>query len=100
MAKEKDVYTLVAELREEIADLNVRLRDLEKKVYVNPNPLTDKQENVLILMCRGLGNEEIAQVLCIEYGTVSSHISHINDRLDTTGVRKAMAWGFKNLRGV
>lgn len=39
--------------------------------------LTEREQEVLALIGRGLSNQEIAEVLCIACGTVRSHINRI-----------------------
>jgi len=77
------VSTGAALLDPEVADRV--LRDL-KRITV-ANPLTEREQQVLILIADGLSNPEIAQRLFIAVGTVRIHVSNIllklgvNDRV-------------------
>ena len=51
-------------------------------------PLTEREVEVLRLVDRGLGNQEIAERLYLSLSTVKSHLSHTYGRL---GVRRREA---------
>jgi LuxR family maltose regulon positive regulatory protein len=49
-----------------------------------PEPLSAAESQVLRLVCRGLSNQEIGEILDIKVPTVKTHVSHI---LQTLGVK-------------
>jgi len=46
-----------------------------------PDPLTEREEEVLRLVAKGMSNQEIAEQLVIAEVTVRTHVSHILDKL-------------------
>ena len=54
--------------------------------------LTEREQEVLALIGRGLSNQEIAEVLCIACGTVRSHIKRVYDKMDLGGRSQAMRY--------
>ncbi len=63
-----------------------------------PDPLTDREVEILRLTCGGYSNREIAQALCLAEGTVKNHISNILSKLGvrdrTRAVLKAVELGY------
>lgn len=56
-----------------------------------PEPLTDREEEVLELLAAGLTNPEIAEKLVISAGTVKKHASHIYGKLGVSSRTEAAA---------
>lgn len=54
--------------------------------------LTEREQEVLALIGRGLSNQEIAEVLCVACGTVRSHIKRVYDKMDLGGRSQAMRY--------
>lgn len=56
--------------------------------------LTEREQQVLVLVARGLSNTAIAKQLVISEKTVRNHITHILDKLGlrTRAELIAMAW--------
>jgi len=46
------------------------------------SPLTTRQDEVLVLVAKGLSNEEIAEKLAITPGTAKVHVSCVYERLN------------------
>jgi LuxR family maltose regulon positive regulatory protein len=67
------------------------------KTYQLPEPLSEREREVLQLLARGASNQEIAQELVVAVDTVKRHVSHIfsklgvNNRVQT--VRQARELG-------
>jgi DNA-binding NarL/FixJ family response regulator len=70
---------------------------ISAKTYQLPEPLSQREREVLQLLARGASNLEIAQELVIVIDTVKCHISHIFSKLGTRNrvqaVRQAQALG-------
>ncbi|MGB7537364.1 MAG: LuxR C-terminal-related transcriptional regulator [Anaerolineales bacterium] len=56
-----------------------------------PNPLSERELEVLHLMAQGVSNQEIAQKLVITVGTVKSHVNHILEKLNARNRTEAVA---------
>ncbi len=63
-----------------------------------PDPLTDRERQVLRMIASGYSNREIADALCVAEGTVKNHISKILAKLGvrdrTRAVLKGIELGF------
>lgn len=57
------------------------LRQAPAQHEPNPDPLTDRELEVLSLVAKGLDNQAIAKHLTVTEVTVRTHISHILDKL-------------------
>lgn len=53
----------------------------ERRSIPSPDPLTEREVEVLRFVAQGLGNQQIAAELSIAEVTVRSHVSHILDKL-------------------
>lgn len=60
------------------------------------SPLSDREQEVLRLMARGLSNEGIGAALFISENTVRNHISNVYGKLDVKSWREAIAWAWQN----
>jgi LuxR family maltose regulon positive regulatory protein len=56
-----------------------------------PEPLTERELEVLRLMAAGLSNRQIAEQLVVSLGTAKSHIHHIFGKLDASSRTEAAA---------
>jgi len=57
------------------------LRDAPAAVTRDISELTPREADVLRLIARGLGNQEIAEKLFVSEATVKTHVAHILDKL-------------------
>ena len=58
--------------------------------------LTEREEEVLRLMARGLGNQEIAQKLFVTEATVKTHVNHILDKLGASNRVQAVVVAYES----
>jgi DNA-binding NarL/FixJ family response regulator len=56
---------------------------LERKRKTDAEPLSDKEEKILQLICEGMMNRQIANVLSLAEGTVKNYVSRIMEKLHT-----------------
>jgi NarL family two-component system response regulator LiaR len=77
----RNVYRGEPSLHPSIA--RMLLKEVSESAPANPTPepLTERELDVLRLLARGLDNREIAEKLVITEVTVRSHVSHILDKL-------------------
>lgn len=60
-----------------------------------PNPLTDREKEVLQLLAKGLKQQEIADQLFISRRTVNNHIQSINDKFYVNSSLSAIVRGIQ-----
>lgn len=58
------------------------LLEHEKNPKSTKNPLTKREQEILILMAQGYDNKKISQTLCISSRTVSTHRQNMMDKLN------------------
>ena len=56
--------------------------------------LSPREEEVLSLMAKGLGNEAISETLSISLGTVKNHVSNLYSKLGVRSRAEAVAWAW------
>lgn len=57
--------------------------------------LTPRQREVLIMVCDGKGNKEIAQTLWLSVKTVEKHRGKLCERLGTTSAAVMCRWAIR-----
>lgn len=60
-----------------------------------PQKLTERELDILVLIARGLGNKEIAATLCISQNTVKTHVRHILEKLNLSNRAEAAAYAVR-----
>jgi DNA-binding NarL/FixJ family response regulator len=78
-------------------EVTVRLlRELsERRADPPPNPLTDRELDVVALVADGLTNAEIGARLFITPGTVKTHLASIQQKLGVTNRVGIAAWAWQ-----
>lgn len=71
------------------------LGHVKQKEDVKNYELTDRQSQVLVLMCDGMGRDEIAQQLEISPATADNHFRHIYQKLGVSTAQAAVAKAYK-----
>jgi LuxR family transcriptional regulator of csgAB operon len=66
-------------------------------VRKRPGDLTDREVEILAMICKGSNNHEIADHLYISTNTVKTHIYNIYRKINVPNRMQAALWGAKNL---
>jgi DNA-binding NarL/FixJ family response regulator len=61
-----------------------------------PEPLTDREREVLALVAKGHSNKEIAALLDITERTARTHVSNILGKLDLASRTQAALWAIEH----
>ena len=76
--------------------LTTHLLDQLANPTPTPDPLTDRELEVLQCMTTGLGNKEIAMALSISQNTVKTHVRHIFAKLNLRNRTEAAAYAMQS----
>jgi two-component system response regulator DesR len=82
LLKDSPSEELAGSIRSIMAGRRIYAPELMDGVYKQENPLTERENEVLLLMADGKSTKEIASHLYITAGTVRNYISTILDKLD------------------
>jgi len=61
----------------------------------SPDPLTDREVEVLKLIARGLSNQDIAETLVVSVATVYTHVSRVLDKLHLASRTQAALYALR-----
>jgi two-component system, NarL family, response regulator LiaR len=91
----RDVYNGESSLHPAIA--RKLIRELNRPTTLPPSdePLTEREAEVLILVARGLANQDIADKLVISERTVRTHVSNILSKLHLANRTQAALYALK-----
>lgn len=67
-------------------------------VEAPPEPLTAREEDVLVTLARGRTNVEIAETLHVSLSTVKSHVAALMDKLGARNRVELAIWAYKSGR--
>ena len=82
LLKDSPSEELANSIRSVMAGRRVYAPELVDEAYSQENPLTDRENEVLVLIADGKNTREIASELSLTTGTVRNYISVILDKLD------------------
>lgn len=71
------------------------IAEFNKPNYLAPNPLTEREKEVLKLVAQGHSNEEISKQLFLSKRTVGTHVSHILDKLHLANRTQAALYALR-----
>nr|WP_255475170.1 response regulator transcription factor [Planomicrobium sp. YIM 101495] len=92
LLKDSPSEELAASIRIIMDGRRIYAPELIDLAYEEPNPLTDRERQVLSLMAEGLSTKEIAKELFLTSGTVRNYISVILDKLDVKNRIEAISF--------
>jgi two-component system, NarL family, response regulator DesR len=84
LLKDSPSEELARSIRSVMEGRRVYAPELVDEAYSQENPLTERENEVLLLMADGKNTKEIASQLYITTGTVRNYISVILDKLDVS----------------
>lgn len=82
LLKDSPSEELASAIRSVMAGKRIYASELVDEAYSRENPLTERENEVLVLIADGKNTKEIASELDITTGTVRNYISVILDKLD------------------
>jgi len=82
-------------LHPSIAQKLLKELSLTSRQPPSPDPLTDREVEVLKLIARGLSNQEIAETLVVSVATVYTHVSKILDKLHLASRTQAALYALR-----
>lgn len=91
----RDVYHGESSLHPAIARKLIRELNRPTTMPATDEPLTDREAEVLILVARGLSNQDIANKLVISERTVRTHVSNILSKLHLANRTQAALYALK-----
>jgi DNA-binding NarL/FixJ family response regulator len=62
------------------------------------DPITEREEEVLAAVARGLTNNEIAEELFVSLGTVKAHIAHLMEKVHARNRVELVIWAYETKR--
>ena len=85
--------------REMNAAMSARNKDAEPTAALLPNPLTQREMDVLEWVARGKTNRDVAEILGMSPRTVNKHLEHIYEKLGVETRTAAVAQFARLVRG-
>lgn len=62
----------------------------------NESELTEREKEIVVLMCEGKNNKEIAEALYVSIRTVEVHRNNISKKINTSNVQGVIKYALKN----
>lgn len=91
LLKDSPSEELASSIRTIMRGRRVYAPELVDLAYSNPNPLTEREKQVIELVAEGKDTKEISNQLSITTGTVRNYISVILDKLEVSNRIEAIA---------
>ena len=71
------------------------MRKIPDRNKYNITCLSDREKEVLVCLCNGMSNKEIAAELCLSMRTVKNHLSNIYPKIHVVDRTQAVIYAIK-----
>lgn len=77
-------------------DLQTKLTQAQKKAITHLDILTEREQEVIRALSKGLSNQELAEELTLSPKTVHNHLYNIYSKIDVSSRSEAIVWAIEN----
>jgi len=65
-------------------------------IILSKEPLSDRELEIIVLVCKGLKNREIAETLFLSKRTIEGHRKRIADKTSTNNIAELVVYAIKH----
>ncbi|WP_077298168.1 response regulator transcription factor [Virgibacillus pantothenticus] len=82
LLKDRSIEELTAAIRKVVAGEKVYSQDLMVDYMRDPNPLSEREQEILLFVAEGKTTKELTGILFLSYGTIRNYLSGIMQKLE------------------
>ncbi|RFA36260.1 DNA-binding response regulator [Virgibacillus dokdonensis] len=82
LLKDRSIEELTAAIRKVVHGEKVYSQELMVDYMCDPNPLSDREQEILRLVAEGKTTKELTNILYLSYGTIRNYLSEIMQKLE------------------